>query len=192
MYWTGMRKRGDILTSTGGASMNKHPTNCMPAWFLAVCMMVITGGASAQTAKDFAGVWSIVSITVEGAEKKSEPFGPNPMGTASYDGSGRFAFMVMRSDLPKVASNNRVTSTPEESQKIVHGSLAYYGTFTLNEAEKSVTMQVEGATFPNWIGTSPKRLYAISGDTLTITNPTPSGGGGVLTVVLKRASQKAM
>jgi len=172
--------------------MNKHPTHCMAAWCLAVCMMVITGGASAQTAKDFAGAWTIVSVTVEGDGKKSEPFGPTPIGTATYDGSGRFAFMVMRSDLPKVASNNRATSTPEESQKIVHGSLAYYGTYTLNEAEKSVTMQVEGATFPNWIGTSPKRLYAISGDHLTITNPTPSGGGGVLTVVLKRAGQKAM
>ena len=150
------------------------------------------GGAAAQTVKDLVGAWTIVSMTVEGEGKKSEPFGPNPIGTQIYDSSERFASILMRSDLPKVASNNRATSTPEESQKIVHGSLAYYGTYTLNEAEKSVTMQVEGATFPNWIGTSPKRLYAISGDTLTITNPTPSGGGGVLTVVLKRAGQKAM
>ena len=172
--------------------MNKHPTNCMPAWCLAVCMMVITGGASAQTAKDLVGAWTIVSITVEGDGKKSEPLGPNPIGTQIYDSSGRFASMVMRSDLPKVASNNRATSTPEESQKIAHGSLAYYGTYTVNEAEKSLTMQMEGATFPNWIGTAHRRLYAISGDTLTITNPTPSGGGGVLTVVLKRAGQKAM
>ena len=172
--------------------MNKHPTNCMPAWCLAVCMMVITGGASAQTAKDLVGAWTIVSMTVEGDGKKSEPFGPNPIGTQIYDSSGRFASMVMRSDLPKVASSNRATSTPEESQKIAHGSIAYYGTYRVNEAEKSLTMQVEGATFPNWIGTSAKRLYAISGDTLTVTNPTPSGGGGVLTVVLKRAGQKAM
>src|SRR5262245_43584428 len=78
------------------------------------------------------------------------------------------------------------------SQKIAHGSLAYYGTYTVTETEKSLAMQIEGATFPNWIGTSPKHLYAISGDTLTITNPTPSGGGGVLTVVLNHAGQKAM
>jgi lipocalin-like protein len=83
-------------------------------------------------------------------------------------------------------------SPNEPARNEPHGSLAYYGTYTVNEAEKSVTMQMEGATFPNWIGTSPKRLYAISGDTLTVTNPTPSGGGGILTVVLKRAGQKAM
>ena len=172
--------------------MNKHPRNYMAAWCLAVCMMVITGGASAQTAKGLVGAWTVVSVTVEGDGKRSEPLGPSPIGTQIYDSSGRFASMVMRSDLPKVASNNRATATPEESQKIAHGSLAYYGTYTVNEAEKSLTMQMEGATFPNWIGTSHKRLYAISGDTLTITNPTPSVGGGVLTVVLKRAGPKAM
>ena len=86
----------------------------------------------------------------------------------------------------------RETATAEESQKIVHGSMAYYGSYTINETEKSMTMQMEGATFPNWVGTTHKRLFAISGDTLTITNPTPSGGGGVLTVVLKRAGQKPM
>ena len=172
--------------------MDKHPANCMAAWCLAVCMMVITGGASAQTTKDLVGAWTVVSVTVEGDGKKSEPLGANPIGMQIYDSGGRFTSMVMRSDLPRVASNNRATSTPEESQKIAHGSLAYYGTYSVNEAEKSVTMQMEGATFPNWIGTSPKRLYAISGDTLTITNPTPSAGGGVLTVVLKRAGQKAM
>ena len=76
------------------------------------------GGAAAQTVKDLVGAWTIVSMTVEGEGKKSEPFGPNPIGTQIYDSSGRFASILMRSDLPKVASNNRATSTPEESQKI--------------------------------------------------------------------------
>jgi hypothetical protein len=42
------------------------------------------------------------------------------------------------------------------------------------------------------MGTSQKRLYTISGDQLTISNPTASGGGAA-TVVLKRAGPgKAM
>jgi hypothetical protein len=159
---------------------------------LAFAVAVPTGAASAQGAKELLGAWTIVSITVEGDGKKSEPFGPNPGGTQTYDSNGRFASMALRSDLPKIASNNRGTATLEESQKIVHGSMAYYGSYTINEAEKSITMQMEGATFPNWVGTTHKRLFAISGDTLTVTNPTPSGGGGILTVVLKRAGQKPM
>ncbi len=132
---------------------------------LAFAVAVPTGAASAQGAKELLGAWTIVSITVEGDGKKSEPFGPNPGGTQTYDSNGRFASMALRSDLPKIASNNRGTATLEESQKIVHGSMAYYGSYTINEAEKSITMQMEGATFPNWVGTTHKRLFAISGDT---------------------------
>ena len=70
--------------------------------------------------------------------------------------------------------------------KIVHGSLAYVGTYTTNEADHSVTVQIEAATLPNWMGTLQKRTYTISGDQLTISNPTASGAGAA-TVVLKRA-----
>jgi Lipocalin-like domain len=98
---------------------------------------------------------------------------------------------VTRADLPKVAANNREKATAEESEKIVRGSLGYFGTYTTNEAQKSFTVQIEGSTFPNFVGTSQTRSYAISGDELRITNPTASGGRAA-TVVLKRATQKAM
>src|SRR2546430_6170246 len=40
------------------------------------------------------------------------------------------------------------TSTVDESQKIAHGSIAYYGSWTANDADKTVTVKIEGATFP--------------------------------------------
>jgi hypothetical protein len=147
----------------------------------------LASGASAQTAKDLVGAWTTVSVTVEQGDKKIEPLGPNPKGTQIYDASGRFAIMVMRGDLPKVASNNMQTSTVEESQKIAHGSIAYYGSWTANEADKTVTVNIEGATFPNYAGAEQKRGFAISGDVLTITNPTPALDG-IVKVVLKRAN----
>jgi lipocalin-like protein len=158
----------------------------------AFALAMASTGASAQVDKNLVGTWTIVSVTYEQDGKKIEGFGPNVKGTQIYDANGRIATIVMRSDLPKVASNNRTTATAEESQKIVHGSLAYFGTYTTNEADHSVTVQIEGATLPNWIGTSQTRAYTISGDQLTISNPTASGGGAA-TVVLKRAGPgKAM
>jgi lipocalin-like protein len=149
-------------------------------------------GASAQVDKNLVGTWTVVSVTYEQGGKKIEPYGPNVKGTQIYDANGRIATVVLRPDLPKVASNNRMTATAEESQKIVHGSIAYFGTYTTNEADHSVTVQIEGATLPNWMGTSQKRTYTISGDQLTISNPTGSGAGAA-TVVLKRAGPaKAM
>ena len=155
-------------------------------------MCFIAMPASAQVDKNLVGAWTIVSITVEQGDKKSEPYGANVKGTQVFDANGRFAVVVMRGDLPKVASNNRETATAEESQQIAHGSLAYFGSYTVNEADKSMTLQIESATLANWNGTTQKRLYAINGDQMTITNPTTSGGSGVAKVVLKRAGQKTM
>jgi hypothetical protein len=44
----------------------------------------------------------------------------------------------------------------------------------------------EADMFPNFAGTTQKRRFEISGDQLTITNPT-GASGGILSVVLKRA-----
>jgi Lipocalin-like domain len=154
---------------------------------LSLGLVLSSSGTSAQTAKDLVGVWTTVSVTFVQGDKKIEPMGPNPKGTQIYDASGRFAIMVMRGDLPKVASNNQQTSTADESQIIAHGSLAYYGSWTANAADKTLTVKIEGSTFPNFAGTEQKRLFAISGDQLTITNTTSSVGAGVATIVLKRA-----
>jgi len=148
-------------------------------------------GTALPLDKNLVGVWTIVSVTYGEGADKTEPFGVNVKGTQIFDASGHFAVVVTRADLPKVASNNREKATAEESEKIVHGSLGYFGTYTTNEAEKSFTVKIEGATFPNFVGTSQTRGYAISGDELRITNPTASGGRPA-TVVLKRASQKTM
>ena len=149
-------------------------------------LVLSASGSSAQTAKDLIGAWLTVSVAVDQGDRKLEPFGPNAKGTQIYDASDRFATIVMRGDLPKVASNNMQTSTAEESLIIAHGSLAYYGTYTVNDVDKTVTVKIEGASFPNFAGTTQTRRFEISGDELTISNPTPAVGSAAK-VVLKRA-----
>jgi len=153
---------------------------------LGLGLVLSASGSSAQTAKDLIGAWLTVSVAVDQGDKKLEPFGSDAKGTQIYDASGRFATIVMRGDLPKVASNNMQTSTAEESLIIAHGSLAYYGTYTVNDVDKTVTVKIEGASFPNFAGTTQTRRFEISGDELTISNPTPAVGSAAK-VVLKRA-----
>ena len=156
-----------------------------------VALALPVGTASAQVDKELVGAWTIVSITSEQGDTKTEPYGSDVKGTQIFNADGRFAVVVMRGDLPKVASNKRETATPEESLKIAHGSLGYFGSYTTNATDKSMTMQIEYSTFANFTGTTQKRSYTISGDTMTITNPTASSGGAAK-VVLKRAGQKTM
>src|ERR1700704_3495978 len=98
---------------------------------------------------------------------KSDLFGPNPTGVLTFESNGRFSQIGMRSDLPKFGTNNRATGTADENKAVVQGSIAYFGTYTVNEADKSYTVQVEAATFPNATGTAQKRGLSISGDDLT-------------------------
>jgi hypothetical protein len=47
-------------------------------------------------------------------------------------------------------------STPEENKAIMEGSIAYFGTYTVDEAAKTISMRVETSTFPNQVGTEQK------------------------------------
>jgi hypothetical protein len=143
--------------------------------------------AAQTTAKDLVGGWKLVSITLEQDGKKTDFYGPNPQGQATYEANGRFSIVVTRSDLPKFASNNRESGTPEENKAIVQGSIAFFGTYKVDEAAKTLTLHIETCSFPNWNGIDQKRTFDISGDELHITNPTSSTGTGANQQVWKRA-----
>ena len=110
------------------------------------------------------------------------PAGRQPMPSPS----GRYVITFARADLPKVASNNRTTATPEENKAIVGGSVTHFGTLSVNAADQTITFKIETATFPNWDGTEQKRPFTLTGDELQWTVPAASGGG-TGTTVWKRA-----
>jgi hypothetical protein len=149
----------------------------------ALGLALLPGNASAEqkSLKDqLAGTWVMVSNTTTRSDgTKFETFGSNPKATAIYETNGRFVSITIRSDLPKFASNNRTTGTADENKAVVQGSIAYFGTYSVDEADKSFTAQVEGATFPNWTGTAQKRTVVFSGNEMTQSLATGSAGGSV-------------
>jgi hypothetical protein len=148
-------------------------------------VVLAAGDAFAQTAKDLAGTWTLVSSTTEKDGKTSDTWGPNPKGILILDAHGHYVAVGVRADLPKFASNNRTTGTPEENKAIVQGSVTHFGTFAVNAADKTLTFKIATSTFPNWDGIEQKRAFTVTGDELKIT--APGSGGGTLTAVWKRA-----
>jgi lipocalin-like protein len=161
----------------------------------ALGLALLPGNASAQqkSVKDqLAGAWSLVSNTTTRSDgTKVDTFGSNAKATAIYEANGRFVTITMRSDLPKFASNNRTTGTADENKAVVQGSIAYFGTYSVDEADKSFTAQVEGSTFPNWTGTAQKRKVTFSGNEMTQSLTTGSAGGSV-EIKWKRVSAAAI
>jgi hypothetical protein len=142
----------------------------------------------AQQANDLVGTWTLVSITLEKDGKKTDFYGPNPQGQLTFDPNGHISLIITRSDLPKFASNNRETGTAEENKAIVQGSLAYFGTYSVSETDKTIITHFESSTFPNFNGTERKESFSISGDELNMTILTkPSTGTGTAHLVWKRA-----
>jgi len=125
------------------------------------------------------GAWNLLIDDNVNADGTHVPnFGPNPNGIVIFDVSGHYAIQIARSNLPKIASNNRTKSTADEDKAIVQGSLAHFGTYRVDEAAKTLIFHVESSTFPNWEGTNQTRPLTIMGpDDVKWITPAASGGG---------------
>jgi hypothetical protein len=111
---------------------------------------------------------------------KDQRFGTNPKGIHVFDANGRTYILFSRPDLPKIASNNPSTPTPEEAKGIVNGSIAYYGTYTVDEGSKVIMVKVEASTFANQVGVDQKRtVTSVSADELKMVNTTVLSGGQI-------------
>ena len=150
------------------------------------------GGASAQqkSLKDrLTGTWHFVIAEVTAPDgTKSFPFGPKPRGMVIFTPDGDFMQIHIASEVPKIASGNRLGATPEEYAGIIRGTIAQFGTYTVDEDKKTFTMKFTASTFPNWDGISQTRtIDKLTDDEMINTNPQVGAGRGSAYNLYKRA-----
>jgi hypothetical protein len=149
-----------------------------------LALALSAGAAAAQSAtslKDqIVGTWNFVVAEITAPDgKKSFPFGETPKGILIFTADGRFAQIHVAGDVPKIASNNRLTGTSEEYAGIMRRSLSVFGTWTVDEANKTVTYHIVSSSFPNWEGEAQTRtIDKLSADEFVNTNPGVAGGRG--------------
>ena len=119
---------------------------------------------------------------------KTQRFGANPKGVNNFDANGHFFMMFARPDLPKLASNDPMNPTPEEAKAIAVGSVAYFGTYTVDEPSKTISLKIESSSLPNQLGIDQKRVVSsLTADELKYTNTTAVAGAGPINSAYKRA-----
>jgi len=89
-------------------------------------------------------------------EKNCTPFGPNMKGLLMFDANS-FSLLMIGGDRAK-------TNDPRTP---VGPMVAYYGTYSINDADKVLTYHIERSSWPNFEGQDQKRIVTISGDEMS-------------------------
>ena len=161
---------------------------------VAITLAFAATAALAQSAKPLrdklVGTWSFVIAEITAADgKKTLPFGDKPKGMLIFTADGHFAQVHVAGDLPKIASNNRLAGSDADNKAVVHGSLALFGTYTVDEEKKTLTFNIEASTYPNLQGVKQTRtIDLLNDDEFRNTNPAAARDGPAIAAnIYKRA-----
>lgn len=145
-----------------------------------VAIPVFTNSSVAQgtSLKDqLVGTWIYVSST--GRRDDGSPVQrPSLQGAVTYTADGRFHFITTRTDAPRYASSDPARPSADEAMATASGSIAYTGTYTVEENTKTIHANIDTSTFPNLVGAPNQRriITSITADEMKFTNPrTPAG-----------------
>jgi hypothetical protein len=87
---------------------------------------------------------------------------------------GHFMQVILRPDLPKIASNNGALATADENKAIVQGSIGFFGAYSFRD--KVITFKIDASSYPNWNGTEQTRnVSAFNRNEMTWTLAAPIG-----------------
>ena len=112
------------------------------------------------------GDWKLVSVEVD----TQTPYGTDPKGSMFLDAAGHFSVIVVSDGKAR--------------------SLAYFGTYSVDDTDKSMTMHVEagsGGGGMDFAGRDVKRLIGLNGDELIVQSENASGAAGGVKLTWKKA-----
>jgi hypothetical protein len=135
--------------------------------------------------EQFYGAWKLISYQFRGESGQvHQPFGADASGVIMYDASGMMSVQIIRNDRMGFASGDMFDATLEELKSVYEGINSYFGTFSVDEAEKTVTHHVIAASLPSRHASDQVRHYEFSGNRLTLKAPGRFLMGQTMTGVL--------
>ena len=139
------------------------------AWLAMLALALIASVANAQTSAkslrdQLVGHWGLVSVRISG----TSPYGEDPRGSMFLDAAGHYSVIVI------TAGNAR--------------DISYFGTYTTDDAEGSMTIHVEASSIASAAGRDEKRFVTFDGDELIVSNQKPGTPPGGVTLTWKRAN----
>ena len=137
--------------------------------FRTLAVIALAGSVRADSLQ---GRWKLVSAEDlrPSGEVARHPWGQHPVGSIVVQG-GACYLQIMSSDPPSFAAEQ--PALDQMKAKLLSSYIAYAGTCAINEAEGSVTLKVEAAWRPDYVGTEQKRFFRFENGRL-IFGPAPN------------------
>ena len=130
------------------------------------------GDQGIRSLKDrLVGAWHLASIKrmrVDGS--KYQLFSPDTKGIIIFEGGGHYSLQITRTAPLSAATSVAV----DGSQGDFEGTIAHFGTYTVNDRDRSITFRIESSSVPEWNGTEFKRPFAVLGNRFAWFNPNPA------------------
>lgn len=123
------------------------------------------GNLPGDDAKRFIGTWRLVSIAGASVVSMANR-GQNPVGIMHYDGNGHMAVQIMPGRSRRKYAD--ALPTPEEARDALLGYTAYFGTYTVDEKNRTVTHHREGNINPGGLGDYVRRYEFLTDDRLIL------------------------
>ena len=137
-----------------------------------VALTLLLGAAASASAETIQGRWKLTAaedLRADGSVARY-PWGRRPVGSIVVEGGSCYV-QIMSSDTPSFAGG---TAPVGEQMKaaLLSTYIAYSGPCTVNDAEGSVTLKVDAAWRPDYVGTEQKRFFRFENGAL-IFGPAP-------------------
>jgi hypothetical protein len=143
------------------------------AMLLAFAFVLGAAIAQQKTLKEqLVGSWRLVSCS--GTTPFGADFCTNPNGILILDASGQSAEVYIPRGRPKF-SGSRLTVNAEQFKAATQNVVANFGTWSVNEADKTLIRHLEGAFNPSAEGGELKNSVSLAGDELKLVDLFPNG-----------------
>jgi Lipocalin-like domain len=123
---------------------------------VALVLLPVSIPASAETIQ---GRWRLIAaedLRTDGSVARY-PWGTHPIGSIVVEGGGCYV-QIMSGDTPSFAAGTK-PATEQMKAALLSTYIAYSGPCTIDETAGTVTLKVDAAWRPDYVGTEQKRFF---------------------------------
>src|SRR5690349_18734263 len=119
-----------------------------------MCVVLLAVAVSSSRAEDvdsrLVGVWRLIASQTKFPDGRlANNQGERPSGLLIYDKSGYMSAHLMRTDLPRCGTSNRLKCPDAQARRAFDGYGGYWGRLQTTRAEGFMTILVQGASIPD-------------------------------------------